>query len=305
MFIKYQHIEKFGTEEVENIELGETYVFPKIDGTNASLWMDEGVLYAGSRNRQLSLESDNAGFFAWASEQESIKNYFSENPSHRLFGEWLVPHTISTYRKDAWRKFYVFDVAIEKTESEILHSGDDKLKYLPYSAYQPLCEKFKLDYINPICKLRNGDYEKFINLLANNVFLIEDGKGQGEGIVIKNYDFRNKYNRQTWAKIITSEFKEMHYKTMGAPEMEGGNLIEEQIVEKYCTESLIEKEYSKIALDGWSSKKIPQLLNTVYYSLIKEESWEFVKEFKNPKIDFKRIQFFVFSKVKKIKSELF
>ena len=92
---------------------------------------------------------------------------------------------------------------------------------------------------------------------------------------------------------------------MGAPEMEGGNLIEEQIVEKYCTESLIEKEYSKIALDGWSSKNIPQLLNTVYYSLIKEESWEFVKEFKNPKIDFKRIQFFVFAKVKKIKSELF
>jgi hypothetical protein len=35
-FRKYQHIERFGTTEVKNIELGKVYVFPKIDGTNGS-----------------------------------------------------------------------------------------------------------------------------------------------------------------------------------------------------------------------------------------------------------------------------
>ena len=38
-FLKYQHVERVGTSEVENIELGTCYVFPKIDGTNASIWI--------------------------------------------------------------------------------------------------------------------------------------------------------------------------------------------------------------------------------------------------------------------------
>lgn len=30
-FIKYQHLERFGNTEVEGIEVGTVYVFPKID----------------------------------------------------------------------------------------------------------------------------------------------------------------------------------------------------------------------------------------------------------------------------------
>lgn len=62
MFIKYQHIERIGTSEVEGILDGDCYVFPKLDGTNASIWMDDAELCCGSRNRQLSLENDNGGF---------------------------------------------------------------------------------------------------------------------------------------------------------------------------------------------------------------------------------------------------
>ena len=42
-FEKYQHVERFGTSEVEGIELGRTYVFPKLDGTNASVWLEDGA----------------------------------------------------------------------------------------------------------------------------------------------------------------------------------------------------------------------------------------------------------------------
>ena len=56
-FRKYQHIERFGTMEVEGIELGLCYIFPKIDGTNSSVWLGEdGQIHAGSRKRELSLE---------------------------------------------------------------------------------------------------------------------------------------------------------------------------------------------------------------------------------------------------------
>jgi len=32
-FRKYQHIERFGTDEVDGIEFGKCYIFYKIDGT--------------------------------------------------------------------------------------------------------------------------------------------------------------------------------------------------------------------------------------------------------------------------------
>ena len=95
-FRKYQHIERFGTTEVEGIEIGTCYVFPKIDGTNSSVWLNDGVVCAGSRNRQLTLEKDNAGFYAAISKDERIKAYLEKHPTHRLFGEWLVPHSLKT-----------------------------------------------------------------------------------------------------------------------------------------------------------------------------------------------------------------
>lgn len=306
MFHKYQHLERFGTDEVLNIELGECYVFPKIDGTNASVWMEDGRLQAGSRNRHLSLDKDNAGFLEWAIKQEKLIAYLEENPTHRLFGEWLVPHSLNTYRPDAWRKFYVFDVAIDKEEIEITHEGDSKLKYLHYNVYKPLLDRFGIDYIPPISIIRNASYEQLINQLMKNVFLIEDGKGAGEGIVIKNYEFRNTFNRQTWAKIVTSEFKEKHAKVMGASEMNGKKMVEQEIVDKYVTEALCEKVYSKIKLeDGWNSKMIPRLLQTVYYDLVKEDCWNFVKENKNPTINFSTLQHLTFLKVKSILSNIF
>ena len=58
-------------------------------------------------------------------------------------------------------------------------------------------------------------------------------------------------------------------------------------------------------MDEWSSKYIPRLLNTVYYELIREESWNFIKKNKNPIINYKILQKFVIKKVKQIKSNLF
>jgi len=299
-FKKYQHLERFGTTEVQEIQLGKMYVFPKIDGTNSSVWLnDDGDVQAGSRKRHLSLDSDNAGFYEWAINQESIFGYLKENPTHRLFGEWLVPHSLKTYKENAWRNFYVFDVAIDKTEDEMLHQQDSEIEYLSYEVYEPLLKLHNIEYIPPICTITNAGYEQIINQLMKNVYLIEDGKGNGEGIVLKNYEYKNKYNRQTWAKIVTSEFKEKHAKEMGASDLKGKKMVEIEICDKYVTKALCEKVYSKIDNEsGFTQKNIPQLLNTVYYDVVKEECWNFVKEHKNPTINFKTLQHFVFNKVK-------
>jgi len=305
-FKQYQHLERFGTTEVQEIQLGKMHVFPKIDGTNASVWMDNGKIQAGSRKRHLSLDKDNAGFLEWVLTQSNLVEYLEANPTHRLFGEWLVPHSLKTYREDAWRRFYVFDVAVDKTEDEILHQQDSELVYLGYDEYEPLLRSHNIEYIPPICTIKNASYEQIINQLIKNVYLIEDGKGAGEGIVLKNYAYRNKYNRQTWAKIVTSEFKEKHAKEMGASELEGKKMVEVEITEKYVTAALCEKVYAKIENEsGFTSKQIPQLLNVVFYDIVKEEAWNFVKEHRNPTINFKTLQHFVFAKVKEKLPRLF
>jgi len=297
-FHEYQHLERFGSEEVQDIEYGTCYIFPKIDGTNSSVWLNDGEVECGSRKRKLSAGSDNAGFFAFASEDPKIKEYLTKHPNHRLYGEWLVPHSLKTYRHAAWKKFYIFDV-IEDTLEDY--------RYLPYNEYQPLLEEIGLEYIPPICIIKNPTYETLLEQTKKNNYLIEDGKGEGEGIVIKRYDYNNKYGRVTWAKIVTSEFKEKHVKAMGANEIHERKMVEDEIANKYVTEALVEKEYAKIVLqDGaWSNKLIPKLLNIVFYTVVKEDCWEFVKEFNNPTINFKTLKTFVFQRVKYIKPELF
>lgn len=299
-FKKYQHLERFGNDEVEGIELGKLYIFPKLDGTNAQVWLDdEGNIKAGSRNRELALEKDNAGFYKFVLENENIKKYLEKHPTHRLYGEFLVPHSLKTYREDAWRRFYIFDVCLDKE--------DGSVEYIPYDIYKPLVEEFGLDYIPPIVTMTNGSYEYFIRTLDNNTFMIQDGKGVGEGIVIKNYDYYNKYKRQIWAKIVTNEFKEIHKREMGVNNIKTEKVIEQEIVDNYCTAAFIEKEYSKILNETgeWDNRKIPMLLGRVFSELVKEETWNIIKKYKNPTINYKTLNALVINKTKTVKSDIF
>ena len=296
-FKKYQHVERYGTTEVENIEVGMTYVFPKIDGTNSSVWLDnKGIVQCGSRNRQLSLEKDNAGFYVFVNTSNNIQKCLFDNPKLRLYGEWLVPHSLRTYRDNAWRRFYVFDV-MEEIDNETE-------RYLPYEEYRVIMERYGLDYILPLCVIQNATYDSYINQLEKNVFLIQDGKGCGEGIVIKNYNYKNKYGRIVWAKIITSEFKEKHIREMQDKDSpsQGKKLIEQEIIDKYITIALCEKVRAKIIEEKgeWNSKLIPMLLNMVYYDLVQEDCWHFIKENKFPTIDFKKLMSLCYYKTKEL-----
>jgi hypothetical protein len=294
-FVKYQHIERLGTDDVAGIEIGECYVFPKIDGSNGSIWFDEKLCF-GSRNRVLSLDYDNQGFMAEMSKDNRIKAFFNDYPNVRLFGEWLIPHTLKTYYDSAWREFYVFDVVQEDGEN---------YRYIPYEDYKLMLEPYNISFIPPICKITNPTYERLVELLMKNTYLIKDGQGVGEGIVIKNYNYKNKYGRVTWAKIVRNEFKANHCSNK-TTEVKEKKIVEEAICSKYITLSLVDKEIEKIRNEaGWSSRQIPRLLNTIFYCLVTEECWNFVKEHKNPVIDFGRLQYFAFDAVKKIKPEIF
>lgn len=291
---KYQHVERFGTDEVDGIEVGECYVFPKIDGTNAHVWHDGKTFRCGSRHRELTLENDNAGFMAWAVEQDNLQAMAKKLKGYHIFGEWLVPHSLKTYREDAWRDFYIFDFVTPDGE------------HWRYEKWKAFADEYNVNYIAPLRVIKNPTYENLTKCLDANNFLIEDGKGAGEGIVIKNYDFVNRFGRQVWAKIVTSSFKEKHHKEMGAPLVSGSQMIEEQIVEKFLTDEIIDKVLANIkSSGGWNSRYTPRLLQTVFYDFVRECTWGYVKEFKNPKVDFKTLNRFVQLRTKSHLSDLF
>lgn len=287
----YQHVERLGTEEVEGILNGTVYFYTKIDGTSAVFYLkDDGTLGVGSRKRVLSALQDNQGCYAWAMHQDNIKEYLVKHPNHILYGEFLIKNHIKNYFADAWKKAYIFDVF-----------DADNLCYVPYEEYQPELEEFGIAYIPLVAKIDKPTQEDIDKALDYAYFLQEE-KGSSEGIVLKRYDFRNKYGKQIWAKVVREEYKQKR----SIKESEQDKLdVAYQIVDEFLTDTMIEKEYLKLCAEGWSSKMIPRLLNTVWHEFILEESWNIIKKYKNPTINFKLLNKLVVEKIKHVKKGLF
>ena len=237
-FTKYMHIERYPCSEVEGIEKGKVFIFPKLDGTNTSLWVEvdgDNIEYCvGSRNNKLTEQWDNAG--AYKTILTKYPEYYQvlvKHPELIIYGEFLVPHTIKDYQIDAWNKFYVFDVLNTK-------SG----RWLPYSEYRDLLAPYGFNIIPP---LKVADWpilttEYTEDLLTNNHYLMIDDEHIGEGIVIKNYDYKNSYGRTTWAKIVNPTFKsKSRAKFKGLEE----KTLYTDIVQKLLTPEALQHEYLK------------------------------------------------------------
>ena len=316
-FRRYDHIERLDHDEVAGLLLGDCYVFPKIDGTNASAWLDkDGNVCGGSRNRHLTLEADNAGFLAWLlSDDEkavAVREALMNEPSLVLYGEWLVPHTVQNYRHEAWRRFYVFDAF--DTEAGC---------YLPFDAYKELIPG--VDVIEPLCIIRDPSTAQLETKVATNTYLMQDGAGPGEGIVVKNYAWRNQYGRQPWGKIVRNEFKEKNRTAFGTPVMHGEFTVEQAIVEKYCTPEFVGKTRAKVVLavanekgidisepnavrtveSTHRGKVIPQFLGRLWHDFVTENIWSFLQDHKACAIDFGRTNGLLTRKAKELAQDLF
>ena len=180
-FIKYTHLERFGTDEVDGINVGRCHIFPKLDGTNASFWFD-GLIQCASRNRVLNVNDDNAGFMNWLIKQENHVKLAMAHPELVFYGEWLIPHSLRTYQEDAWRDLYIFDVY-----------DRDKGVYLSYDVYKPLLDAYEVTYIPCLGVVTNPTYEILCKYRDENFYKVKDNSGAGEGIVIKQYNWKNKF----------------------------------------------------------------------------------------------------------------
>ena len=329
-FRKYDHVERWGHPDVEHLDAGKVHVFPKIDGTNASVWVEPneyGIeLCAGSRTRTLSSEVDNAGFFAWTRDEEQrLFQFIMEGLGEgghvcHVYGEWLVPHTLKTYREDSWRRFWIFDVY------------HPELGYLHHDDWAPVARDLGLDVVEPLCTIENPTEDQLHHQVEMNTFLVADNAGVGEGIVLKNFHWKNAHGRQPWAKIVRNEFKERSRLAFGVPELKGAFEIEAAIAAESVTPTLVAKCRAKILVDILAERGggdadelmalrelnvarsfeeehrgqiIPRLLQTVYTDVLREELYPLIKKHKDPTVNFKRLRAHCVRLTKEYAADLF
>jgi hypothetical protein len=311
-FRRYDHLERIGHSEVDGILIGTVHVFPKLDGTCGSLWIEDGQVQCASRNRILSPADDNHGFCAWAWDH-AITLVPKIPPRWIVYGEWLVPHTLKTYRDDAWRRFWVFDVFCVG-------------RYLPFQDYSEIIRDAGLDVIEPLCTITNPTEDQLCAEVDKNTYLVRDGCGAGEGIVVKNYGWANRFGRQPWAKIVRNEFKEENRRAFGVTEKTGEFQVEAAIAEEFVTGALVDKTRAKIVADIANAQSvtldpegevrrrieaehrgrvISELLGRVFHDLVVEEIWTILKKHRNPVVDFKRLNQHVTARVKALAGDLF
>lgn len=316
-FRPYDHLERLGHRAVQHIELGLVHVFPKLDGTNASVWFDGENISCASRRRVISLEEDNAGFCRWVQGAEprasDLRDLCRAHPTWIIYGEWMVPHTLKTYRPEVWNAFWIFDVY-----------DRERGTYLAFEEYAPLCQQANQHVIEPLCTIQDPSESQLVAQCETNTYLIAQGAGVGEGVVLKNYAWRQHGN--PWAKIVRNVFKEEAARAFGVLQKGGEFQIEVAICEQFVTPALVGKTRAKVVLDlanelgidvtteiNWQQqiesenrgRVIPQLLGRVYHDLITEEMWAILKEFKGAVINFKTLQARVTLTTKALAADLF
>ena len=267
-FIRYQHIERYPCSEVDGINKGRTYIFPKLDGTNSSIWVEKDgdtIEYcAGSRNNKLTEQWDNAGFYKTIlTKYPEYYEVLTKHPELIIYSEFLVPHTIKDYQIDAWNKAYVFDVL--DTENH---------RWLSYEEYRDLLTPYGFNIIPPLAVVDSPilTNEYIQSLLNNNHYLMIDDEHIGEGIVIKNYDYKNPYGRTTWAKIVNPTFKNnSRAKFKGLPD----NGIYTEIIQKLLTPEALQHEYLKF-IDEYGELRAelyPKFLGLTWNGWL-EDNWK-------------------------------
>jgi hypothetical protein len=255
-FRKYDKIHRLGKDETIGILEGLCHVQEKIDGANASIWLDDnGQIQCGSRNRHL-IEDNFNGFVDYARSHEGIMALLAYNPGMILYGEWLVKHSVK-YPEGAYKKFYLFDIWLDG-------------KLLTPDAVMASAHSYGIQAVPYVGEFLNPTVEEL------KAFVGKSSLGEsGEGIVIKNMNFTNKFGDLCYAKMVCENFQE----SRKAEILDNDN--ESYIVSKYMTVGRVVKIMNKLQPEineRLDMCHIPRICNSAYHDMITEEIWEITKK---------------------------
>ena len=270
---KYQHISRLTNDETEGLLDGDVIIQTKIDGANLTIAHTEKGHIIASRNNAKSVGGEPKNGFRGAVEYcLGHSGLMALSKQYILRGEWLVRHSMN-YPKEYMQHFYVFDVQRYEDHS-----------YLYPDEYIPLLIKYGIKYIPILARLSNPTMDELTKLAEGPD---EFGAEQKEGIVIKRFNFVNKYGRVQWGKVVNEGFQ---LKNKLAFRPKNADDITIKFASEAITEHLVLKIIAKIKAEDPNNditiRKMPQILGLAWYDVFTEELWNFVKKYKVKEFNF-------------------
>ena len=252
-------------EETAGILEWTCYIQEKIDWANLSIWKKNGEIMVGSRRQDVS-----SGSFRWAVEycrsHKGIKSLLDTLEgdrainSVRLYGEWLVPHTITNYNSLSYNIFYMFDIEINNEKMDI-------------EKVENLAKQFDINFPTIFARIDSPPKEEIDKWVWQSTIW-----PKGEGVVIKNMTYVNKWWDNCYAKIVAPEFKEENAIVFGNHQK--GD-VEMKLANKYCVVGRVRKVINKIEQErdvDISKAHIKEIIGRMQHDIITEEAWNIQKE---------------------------
>lgn len=311
-FVKYQHVERIDSVDVQGLLDGKCSIFPKMDGSNMGVYSEDGKMRMMSRN--VDITDSEEPFAVFARSNDSIVRFVRDFPGIRMYGEWMVPHTVKSYIPEVWGRWFVFDLAVDDHDAVYSYTDKDGSErtldcrnrgYIPYEEYVPVLEAYGIEYVERLC-VEDRPTQERLQEIADREDSWMMAVGCGEGIVVKRYGYRNPYGFSVWAKVINSEYSKFktEFRRLKREAADAGGTIEYKIAITYVTPDMVNKEYDRIRVDQGDVNP-RMLLGTVFHCLIKEHTWDAIKKFKIDRLDIKNLRRECEMRVKMVRPEVF
>jgi hypothetical protein len=291
----YWKIHSIDKEECEWILNWQCVIQEKIDWANLSVWRTNDWIFVWSRT-QIVGTPEIKTWFRWAVEYINnhpwtlqLFDYLEDKlltDDIRIYWEWLVAHTITDYNKEAYNHFYLFDIEIW-------------WKRLPPVLVKTLAKDFWFKYPEVFEVINNPTLEKIKEYVWKTT--LKDSWKWGEGVVIKNISFINKFGNAVYAKIVCDNFKESNQIVFTNWNKKDNEL---DIVSKYCDLERVKKIINKIEQNDWvdiNKSHIAKILWLVFYDIITEEANNIAKKWV---VDFDRLRKMINERSRRISIDL-
>jgi len=231
---------EFRKNNVSGFNVGEhIQITTKVDGSNASLYYEDGHLVACSRNKVLDYNNNLNGFYQYGTELNTLLGWFQNgHESMVVFGEWnLCGNAIKDYKPEYARNHWiVYDIYDNATGH-----------YLPQTFVKKMCDEVGLTYIHV---LYDGPFISWDHVKS---FMAGDGYygPTQEGCVVKSQDRLEGTDKWFYLKLVNDSFKE----TKSRPrEKSPEEIIDaekcQRIVDDIVTRRRVEKAIEKLRDDG-------------------------------------------------------
>lgn len=266
---KYTDIIRYGKNGTQDVLNKNDYITitEKIDGANASFTYDEqsdiGVT-AYSRNNPIDSNNTLRGYYGWIVENiVPIKEQLNKN--YRYFGEWLVSHKV-VYKPEQYQNFYMFSIWDEESQ-----------QYLSDDIVKSEANRLGLKTTTYFYEGQFLSFEHIMSFVGKSERILEPNTG--EGVVVKNVNYKDRYGNQMFVKLVSEKFAEVQKQKLPKNPCVASEYLDvinaivtkprvEKLINKFVDEGLLGEDYG-IENIGTILKHIS---NRIYEDVQKEES---------------------------------